>query len=161
MLYEQAFLQTLAKTYFITSRSDGSSDEISEVSLSRWREDISGKGAELSRPRRDCMSWRIPMTSCGSLPEAVSLSRAGMLFWPTYRVVSVLSGSGEGSARNQLDAGTNEQSYAPYALMASRASLLRLLRASRSSGERALFLAGVGCSERDEMLLPVADLFGL
>ena len=70
-------------THFMTSRSDGSSDEMSKVNLSRWREDISGKGAELSRPSRERMSWRIPLTSWGSLAEVCSRSKAGMLFWPT------------------------------------------------------------------------------
>jgi hypothetical protein len=48
--------------------------------------------------------------------------------------------------------------------MASRASLLELRLASRSSGasgDRGLFLPGVGFSEALEMLFPVADLLGL
>lgn len=45
--------------------------------------------------------------------------------------------------------------------MASRASLLRLLLGSGSSGERGLFLPGAGLSEAMEMLFPAADLFGL
>jgi hypothetical protein len=81
----------------MTSRSEGSSDEMSDVSLSRCREDISGKGAELSSPRRERMSWRITFASCGSL-DVCSLSRAGMLFCPTYRVVSAASGSWRWSA---------------------------------------------------------------
>ncbi len=87
------FFQDQIRTYFITSRSDGNSEEMSEVILSRWREDINGKGAELSRPSKERMSWRIPLASWGSV-EVCSLSRAGMLFWPTYRAVSALSGSG-------------------------------------------------------------------
>ena len=68
----------------MTSRSDGSSDDMSDVSLSRCREDMSGKGAELSSPSRERMSWRIKFTSCGSSVAAVcSLRSAGMLFWPT------------------------------------------------------------------------------
>lgn len=70
------------ETYFITSRSEGSSDEISDVSLSRWRDDISGKGAELSNPRRERMSARISLASWGSL-EVCSRSSAGNEFWPT------------------------------------------------------------------------------
>jgi hypothetical protein len=64
----------------MTSRSDGSSEEISDVSLLRWRADISGNGAELSRPRRDRMSWRITFTSSGLLVAVCSRSRAWMLF---------------------------------------------------------------------------------
>jgi hypothetical protein len=56
---------------------------MSSVSRSRWRDDISGKGAELSRPSRERMSWRISWASCGSLADVCSRSRAGMLFWPT------------------------------------------------------------------------------
>ena len=56
---------------------------------------------------------------------------------------------------------TSTESRSPYALMASRASLLELLRGSRSSGDRGLFLPGVGCSEATEMLFPAADLLGL
>ncbi len=78
---------------------------MSEVSLLRWREDINGNGAELSRPKRDCMSWRITLTSCGSLVEVCSRSKAGMLFWPTYLVISAFSGSGcRRSARRQHSA---------------------------------------------------------
>lgn len=69
---------------------------MSAVSLSIWRDDISGKGAELSRPSKERMSWRMPLASWGALAAVCSRSRAGMLFWPTYRVVSVLSGSGAG-----------------------------------------------------------------
>lgn len=92
----------------MTSRSEGSSDETSEVSLSRWREDMSGKGAELSSPRRERMSWRISLTSWGSFAAVCSLRRAGMLFWPTYRVVSLLSGSA-----GQMRTGRPKQSRAP------------------------------------------------
>ncbi len=92
------------QTYFITSRSEGNSEEMSEVILSRWREDISGKGAELSRPSKERMSWRIPLASWGSV-DVCSLSRAGMLFWPTYRAVSAMSGS---DARVRKEGGGGE-----------------------------------------------------
>jgi hypothetical protein len=39
------------------------------------------------------MSWRMTLTSSGSLVEVCSFSRAGMLFWPTYLVISTVSGS--------------------------------------------------------------------
>lgn len=41
------------------------------------------------------MSARISLASRGSATDVCSLSRAGMLFWPTYRVVSVVSASGQ------------------------------------------------------------------
>lgn len=50
--------------------------------------------------------------------------------------------------------------HAPYALMASRASLLCLL-ASGSAGERARFFPAVAWSGAAERLFPVADRFGL
>lgn len=72
----------------MTSRSDGNSDEMSCVSLSRWRDDMRGKGAESSRPKMERMSWRMVSTPSPSRPgvcvagEPCSRSRAGMLFWP-------------------------------------------------------------------------------
>lgn len=44
------------QTYFITSLSEGNSAEISAVNRSRCLEDMSGKGAELSRPRIERIS---------------------------------------------------------------------------------------------------------
>lgn len=89
------------QTYFITSRSDGSSAEMSAVSFSRWREDISGKGAELSRPKMERMSCRMLSTPAWrSLGEVCSLSRAGMLFCPRYLVTSADSGSTEIGVRD-------------------------------------------------------------
>lgn len=41
------------------------------------------------------MSWRMTLTSSGSLLDVCSLSSAGMLFWPTYLVISAFSGSEE------------------------------------------------------------------
>jgi hypothetical protein len=64
----------------MTSLSDGSSDAMSVVSLSIWRDDISGKGAELSRPSRERMSERMPLPCWASLAAVCSRSRAGMLF---------------------------------------------------------------------------------
>jgi hypothetical protein len=110
------------------------------------------------------MSARISLASWGSDTDVCSLSRAGMLFWPTYRVVSLLSGSGAGQEPKLL---AQHSRYAPYALMASRASLLRLLlgsgSGSGSSGDRGLFLPGaaLAISEAAEMLLLVAARFGL
>lgn len=54
---------------------------MSAVNLSRCLEDMRGKGAELSSPRIDRMSWRMWSTPSGWLFGAdCSLSRAGMLF---------------------------------------------------------------------------------
>jgi len=89
----------------MTSRSDGSSEEMSWVRRSKWREDISGKGAELSSPSRERMSWRMTFTSWGSLADVCSLSKAGMLFWPTYRVISAASGSGSTRQYSRLGYG--------------------------------------------------------
>lgn len=78
----------------MTSRSDGSSADMSWVIRSRCRADISGNGAVLSSPRMERMSWRIVSTPCsGSLGEACSLKSAGMLFWPKYREASAESSS--------------------------------------------------------------------
>ena len=65
-------------SYFMTSRSDGSSAEMSLTNFEMCLEDINGKGAVLSSPRMDCISWRI--FSVGSLGSVCSLRRAGMLF---------------------------------------------------------------------------------
>ena len=72
---------------------------MSWVSLSMWREDIKGNGAVLSSPNMERMSWRMVSTLFwGSFGEACSRRRAGILFWPRYRVASADSGSvGQGS----------------------------------------------------------------
>jgi len=132
---------------------------MSAVNLFRCREDINGNGAELSRPKRERMSWRMTLTSSGSLVEVCSFSRAGMLFWPTYLVISTVSGS---TRRIRQAAGDRTQPTrvnTPYALMDSRASLL-WLRDSCSSGECGLFLVCELVSEK-EPLLPVAERLGL
>lgn len=58
-LSQDVMLGGVKNAHFMTSRSDGSSDDMSDVSLSRCREDMSGKGAELSSPSRERMSWRM------------------------------------------------------------------------------------------------------
>lgn len=76
---------------------------MSEVMRSRCRDDMSGKGAELSSPKMDLMSWRMYSTpSCGS--DVCSRKRAGMLFWPRYRDTSAESPStARTSQRHQHD----------------------------------------------------------
>lgn len=148
------------QTYFITSRSDGSSAEMSAVSFSRWREDMSGKGAELSRPKMERMSCRMLSTPAWrSLGEVCSLNRAGMLFCPRYLVTSADSGSTEIGVRD-VESLRFERNGIPKARMAGSdlASLLSS-RVSWSSGERALFL--LMCEVTSEPPVDLDDRFGL
>lgn len=78
----------------MTSRSDGSSVDISCAKRCKWCDDMSGKGAELSNPSMDRMSLRMSPLSLLSFVPDCSRSNAGILFWPTY-----LSLTGSDSSR--------------------------------------------------------------
>lgn len=68
--------------YFITSLSEGSSDVMSRVRLSICFIDISGNGADVSRPKIGLMSLRMSLPSLELVELGCSLSKAGIEFWP-------------------------------------------------------------------------------
>lgn len=127
----------------ITSRSDGSSDEISCANFWRWCDDMRGKGAEVSRPSIGRISCRMSIRSLRSVGDDCSRRRAGIEFCPKYRSAAASESSKLSIARGQL----------------SWRSALRL--ASRASEkDRALFRDKL-LSGATESRLPVEERFGL